>query len=356
MHYFKKYFVWFLFLWCLAFNVDADTMENIFYILRSDNHESDSQQALNSFKQHYKTINILISQAYQVDANGNLLGHPNPEAVMFAKTHGIKVMPLVTNKNYDPQKTHKFLHNPFAMNRAIHEMVATCQQYHYYGLQIDFESASLKDYGILNRFYQRVSKSLHQAGFKVSFALAPLTSDKSRFLKRIYEAFKSAYQFKAINNAADFVSIMAYDQHCGGTNPGPNASIGWDEKAIEYALKYFPRKKISLGVPDYSYYWYTREENTWMGERIKHAIEDLSFKGVDFLMNTQHVHLKWDRNQKVDYAIFGHYYSQQYLFVEDKRSFEAKLDLVKKYHLRGISVFRLGLEDPKIWNVLALNR
>ena len=38
--------------------------------------------------------------------------------------------------------------------------------------------------------------------------------------------------------------------------------------------------------------------------------------------------------------------------IEDAKSFAAKLALVKKFHLRGISVFRLGIEDAGIWPVL----
>ena len=38
-----------------------------------------------------------------------------------------------------------------------------------------------------------------------------------------------------------------------------------------------------------------------------------------------------------------------YLFVEDARSFAAKLELMKKLKLRGFSVWVLGPEDPGIW-------
>ncbi|HET9783831.1 MAG TPA: hypothetical protein VFP94_02610, partial [Terriglobales bacterium] len=43
----------------------------------------------------------------------------------------------------------------------------------------------------------------------------------------------------------------------------------------------------------------------------------------------------------------GH--KRQVTWVEDERSFVAKLHLVTEYHLRGFSVWRIGLEDPHIW-------
>ncbi|MEP6832857.1 MAG: glycoside hydrolase, partial [Gemmatimonas sp.] len=42
----------------------------------------------------------------------------------------------------------------------------------------------------------------------------------------------------------------------------------------------------------------------------------------------------------------------QHLWEEDARAFVAKLGLVQKYHLRGYSVWVLGLEDPKTWKAI----
>jgi len=42
----------------------------------------------------------------------------------------------------------------------------------------------------------------------------------------------------------------------------------------------------------------------------------------------------------------------EYLFLSDVRSFKAKLELVKRYNLRGFSAFVLGFEDPQIWKLI----
>jgi spore germination protein YaaH len=41
----------------------------------------------------------------------------------------------------------------------------------------------------------------------------------------------------------------------------------------------------------------------------------------------------------------------KYLFIENAKSFSAKYALAIQYQLYGISVFRIGIEDPGIWNV-----
>lgn len=46
----------------------------------------------------------------------------------------------------------------------------------------------------------------------------------------------------------------------------------------------------------------------------------------------------------------------EHAWVEDARAFEAKLSLVKQYRLRGYSVWLLGLEDPRTWDVVGAVR
>ena len=44
----------------------------------------------------------------------------------------------------------------------------------------------------------------------------------------------------------------------------------------------------------------------------------------------------------------------EWLFLEDARSLEEKLNLFEEYEgLRGISAWVMGAEDPEIWDVLS---
>jgi spore germination protein YaaH len=52
---------------------------------------------------------------------------------------------------------------------------------------------------------------------------------------------------------------------------------------------------------------------------------------------------EWMPDQQVSYTR---------LFLEDVKSFGPKYMLTMEQHLRGISVWVLGTEDPEVWNVL----
>lgn len=330
-------------------------MESDFYILRGDTPTQiqSAQDEFNSLNAHAKLINILIAQAYQIDEKGIVWGNVAPDILDLTRKKHINLMVMVTNHDFNKDIAHQFLTSPSAQTNAINSLIAECKKYHYYGVQFDFEMIPLADENILSDFYEKAAKALHKEGLAVSFAVAPIVSDSlpnSDFLKRIYENWEGAYNLKKLGEAADFLTIMTYNQHGVGTTPGPTATYPWDEQVIRHALKYVPAKKISLGIYTTSGYWFTAKGQN---DRIETQLNEISYQEVLDLEKEYKVHLQWDPVNKIDYAIFNRNWLNEYLFVVNARSLAAKLQLVKKYNLRGISVFALGTEDPKIWSVIS---
>lgn len=333
----------------------ANAMENLFYILHNDATDriSPPESALQSLTQHAKSLDMLVSQAYQIDQNGMIWGKVDPDVIAAAKQNHFKLLALVTNTQFDTAKAHQFLLNPQAQASAIQALLKACLTQHFAGVQMDFEMIHLKDRDLLTAFYQAVANAFHAKGLIVSYAVAPVVDaspQSSYFLKRVYENWEGAYDLKALSGSADFISVMAYNQHGGKTTPGSTASLPWVEKTIQYTLQYVPAEKISLGIPSYSTYWYTgREPNS---NKISEQSAGISYEKLHFLLRQFHTSLQWDEKNHIHYAIFDHDWLNEYLFAEDAQSFADKVALAKKYHLRGISVFDLGSEDPGIWKEL----
>ena len=60
----------------------------------------------------------------------------------------------------------------------------------------------------------------------------------------------------------------------------------------------------------------------------------------------------WDPIQQVPYASYTVGGINEWLFLEDVRAFKAKLELAKSKNVRGFSVWVLGPEDERIWDLL----
>lgn len=348
-----------IFLILFFFHANCFALEKIFYILHnsSSGHKS-AEKTLASLGNHANKINILISQAYHIDKKGVVTGFINNDVIAFSQTHAIKLMAMITNSKFDKDISHHFLASAEAQKRALNSIIDLCKRNHLYGVQFDFEMIAIADKSLLTHFYQTAAEILHKNGFIVSFAVPPILSNgpfPSQYQKRMYKNFGGAYDFKALGKSADFITIMAYDQHIGRMAPGPTASIRWVEEVIKYALKSVSADKISLGIPVYSGFWYTGMSARDHAHRITVQNDPVSYDTAMQILEKNKAHLNWDAVTQVNYAIYSKNWLNQYLFFEDARSFKAKLDLVRKYHLRGISVFRIGIEDVQIWNSLNLN-
>jgi spore germination protein len=346
----KKIFISFLI--SLSFYSTSFAMENAFYILHSHSTAGMAflQKSFASLTEHLKSIDILIPQAYQINEKGTLSGYINENVLKFANDHAMKIMVLVTNVGFNNEKAQRFLSNKAAQKKAIQNLVQTCIKYHFYGVQFDFEGINLKNKKALSHFYSLASEALHEKGFRVSIAVVPFVPDapiSSGFLKRKYQNWAGVYDLKVLGKIADFLSIMSYDQHGEGTTPGPIADSRYVEANIQYALQFVSPEKISLGIPTYSGHWYM---TTHPSGRIGIEFSQLSYDKIKALLEKYHTTLQWDDQSQTHYAIYGHNWLNEYLFIEDAASFKAKGNLAQKYHLHGLSVFNLGNEDPLIWN------
>ena len=346
----KKLLIFAITLYCYL-STPCFSMENAFYILRPAPHVKSKfdQDAFTSLSQHYQSINILISQAYRINQQGLVAGYMDKDIIQFSRQHNLKIIAMVTNSGFDKDKVHLFLQNRPAQKNAINTLLVLCQENHLNGIQFDFEGVSRKDRLALTKFYHEVYDAFHAKGYLVSFAVVPLVADGKQptdFQQRKYDNWGGAYDLAALSKYSDFITIMSYDQHTQGTTPGPTANIRWVEATLKYTLHYVPANKISLGIPTYSGYWYIRDQSHG---KLRVNLDDISYQQADNILKKFRVKLNWDNDSKINFAFYQRDWLNEYLFVEDARSFKAKYNLAKKYGIRGISVFNLGNEDPRIW-------
>lgn len=322
----------------------AQRLETMLYMV-------DNEECFQSFKTNIKQIDIVGPQCYRMDQNGVMWGTVDQRILDLARIYKVKVMPLVMNPGFDQPMFHQLLHNPEAQERAVRNMLDVCKQHQFYGMQFDFENIHITDKDAFTIFYRKTAALLHENGFAISIAVVPRTSDypgSTIAHKLSFEYWKGLYDYKALAEVSDFISYMTYEQHMHRTTPGPVAGVPWTEACLKYVLKDVPPEKISLGIPFFTNYWYPSAEgnNVHVGGR-----------GVDYqvamgLAERFGATPRWDEYEKVTVVVYDNDWMYEYLFVEDARSLKAKLDLAKKYKLRGMSAWRLGHEDPAVWNVI----
>jgi len=254
------------------------------------------------------------------------------------------------NPGFDQPMIHRILTNTAARAKSIESMVALCRDNKFDGIQFDVENVHVKYKNEFTSWVRESAEALHRVNCQVSAAVVPRFSEDrgpTSYHQWIFDNWRGVYDYKPLADALDFISFMTYAQHTGGSPPGPVAGYTWMEDCLNYVLSLgVPANKISLGVPAYSDWWYPvySEKD---GARMRG--NDVSYATVMDTLAKRGVTPMWDDREKTLYAIWSHAGVNELAWIEDARAFAVKVDLARKYKLRGYSVWVLGLEDPAVW-------
>ncbi len=321
----------------------ASTLESIWYTRNGAPSTLD-------FVAHAAHISAVSPQVFVFDNDGDIQGALDTTVVRVARAQHVTIIPLVMNPGFDQVMMHRILVVAEVRAHAIRSLARVCREQHVDGLQFDIENVHVTDRDVFTRFVQEAVDSVHRAGCTLSAAVVPRTSDDpgpTAYHRWIYDNWRGVYDYKALADTLDFLSYMTYAQHTGGSTPGPVGGTPWIKACLEFVLKQgVPPGKISLGIPGYSDHWFPG----WNWRDGAHARgNDISYATGDSIIKKYRATRVWDPVQQSPFAMFENAGVFEHVWLEDVRSFQAKLALVRTYKLRGYSVWMLGLEDMRIW-------
>lgn len=321
----------------------AQKLESLWY-------STSVEQSTQSFLANADHIAIVSPQVFALDTAGNVTGAVDPRIIARAKRSGTKVVPLVMNPGFDQPLIHHIITTPEVAARAAANIATLCHDGGFDGIQLDIENVNVADRDAFTAFARATADRLHAVGCSASAAVVPRASDDpgpTSYHKWMFENWRGAYDYKALADALDFISYMTYAQHTGGSTPGPVAGYPWMEACLRFALAQgVPPEKISLGIPSYSDYWYPVWDEK-SGSRMRGS--DVGYARVNALLDSAGVKSSWDDHEKAWTASWDRAGVYEHLWIEDAKAFAVKLDLARRYHLRGYSVWVLGSEDPAVW-------
>jgi spore germination protein YaaH len=315
-------------------------------------YSTSGSESVQSFLDHADHISIVSPQVFDIDSTGTITGHVDPAMVARAHERHVQLVPLVMNPGFDQPTIHAIITKPDVAARAAANIAALCRDNHFEGIQFDIENVHVSDRDALTRFMRATAEALHKVKCTASAAVVPRMSDDpgpTSYHRWIYDNWRGVYDYKALSESLDFLSYMTYAEHTGGSTPGPVAGYTWMEACLKFVLSQgVPPSKISLGIPSYSDWWYPVYDEK-SGARQRGS--DISYKRVRELLAAARVTPTWDARDKSPWAMWSEAGVYEHLWIEDARAFSAKLALVRRYKLRGYSVWVLGTEDPSVWKL-----
>ncbi|WP_061224178.1 glycosyl hydrolase family 18 protein [Leptospira weilii] len=302
-----------------------------------------------------------------------------------------KIIPTIFRWENDFEKVSDaigFKGNTKVRDYHIQQIIKEIETYGYDGIDIDYEGMTCDKRESFETFLSLLSEELKKKKKLLSVAIHPKTSAEKTseyYCKEngkkmhvdFYEAYRGqlSHDYEFLGKIADKVKIMAYELHPRKNafpGPGPQAPSWWIERILEYSTQRIPNSKLYMAIPTYGYDWplncdipskavfYSRaqyikmnwnprtEEPTDVSKIFKETK-----KSGDWIYLRPYLYRHEGRvydDPSLWYTLGG---CDRVAFYMNRRSFETKMNLLKKYKIRGFSFWQLIQDnDPEIHSYL----
>jgi len=266
------------------------------------------------------------------NAQGDLDDETDNTVMAIARQGNLPVLAMVTNYNNGWQAgwLHKILNSSDARENLIDDIHANLEEHGFAGVNIDLEQLRKGDRERLVDFMRELRQKLSPEGYLITQSI-PVDDE--------------AYDGRRLAEYNDYIVPMVYDEHYQSGEPGPVASEAWFEGEMDKLLKVLPPEKTVVGVGSYGYDWIIGGQG---GTEVSHG--DVMAAAL-----ANHGAIEFDAVQKnpvLRYTLDGK--QHETWFLDGVTGLNQILD-ARTWGFRGVALWRLGGEDPALWQALPGN-
>ena len=328
------------------------------YTINMTWHNVTNQDANNAVAQRIAQTKGLTTLAptwiHVADTNGNISSIASADYVSYAHKQNVEVW--MTVRDFDggissEKESYELLSYTSRRETLITQLIAEALRVGVDGINVDFEKISDKCGEHYIEFIRELSVKCRQNGLVLSVD------------NYVPKSFNTQYDRKEQGIVADYVVIMGYDEYYAGSpEAGPVSSYNYVKEGITEKLKEVTAEKVISGIPFFTRLWKetpkTEEElksdKGTDAEQYSATVESDAY-GMDnaqAVVKQAGVDTTWDKKAGQNYATWEADGSKYEIWLEDSKSIEAKLKLMKKYKLAGTAEWSLGQESSDIWNLI----
>jgi peptidoglycan-N-acetylglucosamine deacetylase len=292
-----------------------------------------------SLEEHASLITHLCPEWISViDGMGNIQIDADTRLPKFAASKGIALMPLLTNlvgDTWQPEAIENLAHGPVErQDRFFSRVISALRDAKAAGVVVDWEQIDPAYRKDITGFIDRFADALHN-------------DDKELWLTVQPGQDLDYIDFDELSDNVDRFVASLFDETSDIDPPGPLGSRAWFEGWLHVLLEGSDTKQWIIAVGSYGYDW------TIGGKKA----DLISFPEAMSRAN----------NAEVDTAeVIGPAYNPYFYFEEDDKehavwfldvvTFLNEVREIRAQKAGGFAVYRLGTEDPAIWDALNVPR
>ena len=241
---------------------------------------------------------------------------------------GARPMVIVANAvggRFHPAPIRRLGGDPAALGRTAGAIAATAASGGYRGMVIDIEALGAADLGVTRIVVRAIADSARARNVTPIAVAIPAVDT-------------AGYPAGAFVPAADYVLVMLYDQHWTTSPPGPIAAPDWVRRALALRVREVGPSRVVAALPFYGYRWPVDRPATPIS--FDEARRDAAAAGAELRRDPATQTLRAARPGAWE------------LWVSDAGLLAALLREVDAAGVRRVAFWRLGQEDPAVYQLL----
>ena len=281
--------------------------------------------------------NIVAPTWYVLSDNaGNFISYSDANYVAKAHAAGKKV--FATLNNFDAGKVDAKALFSAAKHRSalIENLVKDLKEKQVDGINVDIEllpESAARDY---LEFMRELS---------IACRTEELFLSVDCYVPYSYNAY---YNIKELGEICDYVVIMCYDEHFAGSEEaGSVSSLSYVERGIDESAAKMDKNRVIIALPFYTRVWITDTNG-------KLRSEALSITKAKEWITEKNVPLEWKEDIGQYYGVIQDGNEKKEIWMEDEKSMEAKMSLLREKGIQGVAAWKLGQEPQGFWSILNL--
>lgn len=289
-----------------------------------------------------KGVNVASPTWFSIiDGEGNVRSKADSAYVQWAHGRGYEVWGLLSN-SFDPDMTTEALSTYEKRMNIIVQILEYSDLYKLDGINIDFENIYTKDGENVTQFMRELKPMAQAKNLIVSMDVTPKSNSEmwSAFLDR-----------KALGEVVDYLIVMAYDEHWAASPvAGSVASLPWVERSISRIIEEdnVPAEKLILGVPLYTRIWTEAE----VDGKTKVSSKAVGMNAVENIIKEKKLTPTLDKAAGQNYVEYTEEGALRKIWIEDKVSLKARVELAKALGLGGIASWTRSFGNASAWEAL----
>jgi len=242
----------------------------------------------------------------------------------------LAILPVLQNATlgkWDGPGLAKLLADPARTDALRKQLIAFVAANRLQGLTVDFEEVPAAAHTDLEKFLKTLSGDFIGRGWIIVMA-APFDDEE--------------WPYQAYAGIVDYTLLMAYDEH---DNTGPAGSIAgqqWFETTLDRRMRTLAPSRTIVSIGSYAYDWNGGHADDLTFESAVVAAHD-SEATVNFDDATNNPHFSYIEDDQTKHDVW---------FLDAVTAYN-EIHASDIYRPAGYALWRLGSEDPSVWQVMA---